>query len=103
GSGLYLDVEGGFAGNSINIQTWQKSNTNDGRGQSFILTRMVWTFDERQRALSSFASSWGISTFGNYTMSQAVASALQSAVDSVRSAGYDLGFVMIDLTTGQGI
>lgn len=102
-SGLYLDVEGGFAGNSINIQTWQKSNTNDGRGQSFILTRMVWTFDERQRALSSFASSWGISTFGNYTMSQAVASALQSAVDSVRSAGYDLGFVMIDLTTGQGI
>jgi hypothetical protein len=38
-SGLYLDVEGGHAGDSVNVQTWEKTTNNDGRGQTWQLTR----------------------------------------------------------------
>ena len=34
-SGLYLDVEGGHAGDSVNVKTWDENASNNGLGQQF--------------------------------------------------------------------
>ena len=36
-TGLYLDVEGGHAGDSVNVRTWERTENNSGRGQLFTL------------------------------------------------------------------
>ena len=64
---------------------------------------MVWTFDERQAALSSFATNRSITTFGEYSIGSGARQALLSAIDRIQSSGSSVGFVMMDLTTGQGV
>ena len=36
-TGLYLDVEGGRAGDSVNVRTWEATDNNSGRGQGWKL------------------------------------------------------------------
>ncbi|MCL1798334.1 MAG: serine hydrolase [Eggerthellaceae bacterium] len=54
-------------------------------------------------ALNSAKGSKSITTFGGFSLSRTGLGRLQGAVDSVRSRGYSVGFIMVDLTTGKGI
>lgn len=48
-------------------------------------------------------SSVNATAFGGYTPSEEVAKKLQSSVDVIRSKGYQVGYIMMDLNTGQGV
>lgn len=55
------------------------------------------------KILTSAGSGATLSSFGGYTMSSSVKSALQSGINTARSGGHHVGFIMIDLSTGKGI
>lgn len=59
--------------------------------------------DEVRAGINAAGSSWGIAGFGGYTPSAQVAGQLQAAVDYVRAWGNDVGLVMVDVQTGQGV
>jgi hypothetical protein len=61
---FYLDVQGGTAGNGVNVWLWSKTTNNDGKGQRWMIERMVndgWyyikSFDDTNQVLDVVASS----------------------------------------------
>ena len=53
--------------------------------------------------LDSASDSHDITTFGGFSLSQQGLRQLQNAVSVVESQDYDVGFIMVDITTGQGV
>ena len=54
-------------------------------------------------SLNSASGSQSITTFGGFLMSKNGFDQLQAAVDSINSNGYNVGFIVVDLTTGKGV
>lgn len=101
-SGLYLDAAGGGGYDGANVQVWTPNQTN---AQKFAFEYAPWTFttSDARASISQAPMQWGITSFGGYTPSQAVAGRLQQAVDRARAAGVEVSVLMCDLFTGQGI
>lgn len=101
-SGLYLDVSGGGGRCGANVQVWTPNKT---AAQKFRFDQSSYTrsMGDVRSGINAASGSWGLTSFGGYAPSAAVSSQIQAAVDSLRWQGYDLGFVMIDLTTGKGV
>lgn len=59
-----------------------------------------WTIS---KSLDVAKSSRTISSFGGYIMSSKVSKDLKSAVDGIRGKGYDVGFIMMDISTHKGV
>ncbi len=68
-TGLCLDVEGGHAGDSVNVRTWERTDNNSGRGQAFTLeaapeslvsegTYVVESLDDSVQVLDVMGSSF---------------------------------------------
>jgi hypothetical protein len=96
-NGSYLSVAGGGKKNGQNVRaskTPQKFR--------FDLT----TYAGGSQILSSISSARGsksITSFGGYSPSGRTMGDLQKSLSSIRAKGYAAGFMMVDLTTGQGI
>lgn len=101
-NGLYLDVANGGGWDGANVQVWTPNET-AAQKFSFTLASYERTMDEVRAGINAAGSSWGIAGFGGYTPSAQVAGQLQAAVDYVRAWGNDVGFVMVDVQTGQGV
>lgn len=101
-SGLYLDVSGGGGWCGANVQVWTPNET---VAQKFRFDQSSYnrSMGDVRSGIDAASGAWGLTSFGGYAPSQAVASQIQAAIDSLRWQGYDLGFVMVDLTTGKGI
>ncbi len=101
-SDLYLDADGGGGWDGANVQVYT-SNQSDAQKFTFTLTSYSFTMQDVRESVDTADGSWYVTSFGGYEMSEGVRSSLQSAVDSVRADGYDAGFVMVDIKTGQGV
>ena len=54
-------------------------------------------------AVNSAAGGKSITTFGGYTLSDSLRSDLQKAIDTARDGKRNIGFLMVDIRTGQGV
>ena len=54
-------------------------------------------------ALNSASGSRSITTFGGFSLSTGARNRLQTAINSVTSRGYNMSFIMVDITTGKGV
>lgn len=98
---LYLGVDqAGFDG--ANVQLCAQGSS---AAVKFRLDATTYSFTmaDVRNNIDVASGSWGITPFGGYEMSSSVYNDLLASVNRIRSRGYDVGFVMIDLATGQGV
>ena len=100
--GQYLDIKSADDRNGANVNVYTPNRTLAQKFR-FVLTSYSYTTDDLRDTVDSASGAWGITSFGGYSPSASVRSSLQSAVNVVRGGGYDAGFLMVDLETGQGV
>ena len=95
---LVEGVEGRFepGGNSIEQEPVAEAANEPAPGTAFSYMSVL-------ASLNSASGSQSITAFGGFSLSQNSLGQLQSALDSVTMNGYNVGFIMVDLTTGQGV
>lgn len=100
-SGLYLDFAADVPRSGASLVVWESTGSNK---QKFTLvaTTPEYVLRDWQWALNQ--ASGGFSTFNtDYVMSDGVYQRLVSAIRNFTSMGAGVGFLMMDLTTGQGV
>ena len=61
------------------------------------------TTDNITKGIGKASGSRSVKGFGDYKMSSKVKRNIQKQVNSLRSSGYDVGFLLYDPVTGQGV
>lgn len=69
----------------------------------FTATTFVFTVADVRASIDSASPSGGLAPFGGFNMSADTAARLQGAVDGIHRRGSNVGFVLVDLATGQGV
>jgi hypothetical protein len=96
-NGSYLSVAGGGKKNGQNVRASKTPHK-----FRFDLTTYAGGA-QALKAINSAKGSKSITSFGGYAPSSAVKKSLQTSLSSIQTRGYGVGFMMVDLTTGQGI
>ncbi|WP_290996817.1 RICIN domain-containing protein [Gordonibacter sp.] len=100
--GLNVDVAGAGGWDGANVQIYTPNQTAAQKFR-FIPAAYTYTTDDVRGGIGTADGWWGVTSFGGYEPSGPVLDALWRAADGVRNVGYDVGFIMIDVKTGQGV
>lgn len=99
-NGLYLDVQGQRPGAGVNVWTWEAT---DSATQRWELEKTSYGMEDLISILDTVNGS-GVTVFNSdHGISAGAMDSLNAAVANYHNSGYSVGFVSIDLNTGQGV